>query len=156
MEFGYPFTISEENGEFLVSFPDVPEALTSGASLEEARVLAADALLAALGGYMDDRRTIPTPSLAPSESEVIYLQPLHAAKIALYIAMLKEEVTNVIVAKRLDRDEKEIRRMLDLDHCTKIETINHALQQVFSSPYRLVTSLQTNESKKSVGMINAA
>ena len=43
----------ESASEFLVTFPDVPEALTSGVTLEEARAAAPDALWTALVGYVE-------------------------------------------------------------------------------------------------------
>ena len=55
---------SDESGSVLVSFPDIPEALTEGASEQEALVEAEDCLAAALGGYIKDRRDIPQPTSA--------------------------------------------------------------------------------------------
>ena len=42
----------QEDGSVLVSFGDVPEALTEGATQEEAIFEAEDCLVAALGGYV--------------------------------------------------------------------------------------------------------
>ncbi len=48
----YAAVVTEPNpGEFLVAFPDVPEAITGGSSLEEAVSNAPDALAAALEHY---------------------------------------------------------------------------------------------------------
>jgi antitoxin HicB len=50
MEFAYPIDlIPQADGNFLVSFPDIPEALTDGATKNEALSEAADCLIAALG-----------------------------------------------------------------------------------------------------------
>ena len=139
MEFAYPFTVRKTSGEYLVKFPDVPEAITGADSREEAAALARDALLAALGGYVDDRRDIPQPSARKGKQLVAYLDPLEAAKLALYIAMQEKGLSNVGLASRLRMDEKAVRRMLDLDQKTKIDTIHDALRHVFD--YRLVTSM---------------
>jgi antitoxin HicB len=49
----YPATIEQdEDGQFIVSFRDVPEALTSGETLEEALAEAVDCLVVALDGYV--------------------------------------------------------------------------------------------------------
>ncbi|EAZ89170.1 hypothetical protein CY0110_31750 [Crocosphaera chwakensis CCY0110] len=56
---------------------------------------------------------------------------LMAAKLSLYIAMRREGMTNVDLAQRLNVDEKIVRRMLDLDYSTKIQSISNALQNVF-------------------------
>ncbi len=63
MRYVYPFTLEpDETGELIVEFPDVPGALTSGAAAAEAKALAEDCLIAALGGYIERRRPIPAPS----------------------------------------------------------------------------------------------
>ena len=54
----------QEDGSILVSFPDIPEALTEGETEREALVEAEDCLVAALGGYVQARRAIPRPSPA--------------------------------------------------------------------------------------------
>jgi antitoxin HicB len=53
-----------EPGEFLVTFPDVPEALTQGDGIVDARAQAGDALAVALDGYAERGRPIPQPVTA--------------------------------------------------------------------------------------------
>lgn len=145
MELAYPFNIETQNDEYIITFPDIPEAITGANTREEAVALASDALIAALGAYMEAKQEIPTPSPKSSQQEMAYIPPLAAAKVALYLAMKKEKLSNVSLGDRLGVDEKAVRRMLDLDHATKIETINNALQSVFANRYRLVTSIQSIE-----------
>ncbi len=58
----FPVQLSAQpGGPILVSFPDVPEALTEGESRAEAMILAVDCLMAALGGYISQGRDIPRP-----------------------------------------------------------------------------------------------
>ncbi len=139
MEFAYPFNVRKAEGEYIVTFPDVPEAVTGAATRADALALARDALVAALGGYVDDRRDIPKPSVRRGKQFVAYLDPLEAAKLALYIAMQEKNLSNVGLAGRLRMDEKAVRRMLDLDQKTQIDTIHSALRHIFD--YRLVTSM---------------
>lgn len=54
----------QEDGTILVSFPDIPEALTEGETEDEAMAQAQDCLIAALGGYVAARRPIPRPAQA--------------------------------------------------------------------------------------------
>lgn len=138
MRLAYPFKVRKDDGEFIVIFPDVPEALTGANSKQEAIELAKDALIAALRGYIDDKRDIPAP--ADTGKYFAVLSPLEAGKLALYIAMREEGVSNVALGKRLNMAEGAVRRMLDLDHGTKIETIFDALEKVFH--YQLVTSME--------------
>ena len=57
-------------GTVLASFPDVPEALTEGETEQEAVTEARDCPVAALGGYVELRRSIPKPSPARGRPSV--------------------------------------------------------------------------------------
>jgi len=50
-----------------------------------------------------------------------------ALKVALYLAVREAGITKVQLAKSLNTDEKEVRRILDPHHGTKIHTIERAL-----------------------------
>jgi antitoxin HicB len=128
LQFIYPYIVFQsEDGAWQVRFPDVPEALTEGADAVEAHALATDALLAALGGLMKQRRDIPRPS-ATEDRPVSIVPMLPAAKLALYQAMRERGMNNVALARELGLLEGEVRRMLDLDHQTKIGTMETALR----------------------------
>lgn len=119
-----------------MAFPDVPEALTGARRRERARALAHDALITALRGYVDDRRELPVPS---GGAQIVHLSPLEAAKLGLYSAMRERGLSNVALGKQLGMAEGAVRRMLDLDHNSKIETIAEALERVFH--YRMVSTM---------------
>lgn len=135
----YPVTLDDGNGGgFLVTFPDVPEALTEGATMQDALAEAEDCLIAALGGYVEARRNIPAPSPAKGRP-LVSLPALVAAKVALYCAMQEQGVGNAALARKLDTVEGSIRRLLDLDHRShigQVEAALHALGQ------RLVVAAQ--------------
>ena len=59
----YPaqFEAAPEGG-FVVTFRDIPEAITQGDTRAEALEMAADALLTAMDFYFEDRRPVPPPS----------------------------------------------------------------------------------------------
>ena len=130
MHFIYPYTVEQsDDGAWQVRFPDVPEALTEGATEAEAHELAADALVSALGGLEKLRRDIPEPS-KPRHRPVVVVPVLQSAKLALYQAMREHGLNNVTLSKKLGKAENEVRRMLDLDHQTKIGALESALQQL--------------------------
>ena len=53
----YPYILTpDDNGTFLVTFPDIPEAAAVGEDEESAAIEALDGLLCALDGYFEDRR----------------------------------------------------------------------------------------------------
>ena len=61
----YPVRLEPaEEGGFVVTFPDIPEAITQGEDEAEAMVWALDALETMLDSYMGDRQRIPYPSPA--------------------------------------------------------------------------------------------
>lgn len=107
MKFEYPLNIAEQDdGSYLVAFPDIPEALTDGETVNEAMSEASDCLIAALGGCIKENRYIPKPSLAEPGQKTIVLPPLVSAKVALYQAMREADVTCVEIGKRLGVSEK--------------------------------------------------
>jgi antitoxin HicB len=50
-----------------------------------------------------------------------------AAKAALYLAMREAKISNVKLAKQLGCDEKDVRRLLDPRHSSRITTLQAAL-----------------------------
>jgi antitoxin HicB len=50
-----------------------------------------------------------------------------AAKAALYLAMREAKISNVKLAKQLGCDEKDVRRMLDPRHNSRITALQAAL-----------------------------
>ncbi len=60
--FDYPVTLTPDDGTVLVTFADVPEAITFGADEGEALRNAIDALETGLSFYVDVGRPPPQPS----------------------------------------------------------------------------------------------
>ena len=128
MRLAYPIDLTPQaDGSFLVSCPDIPEALTDGETKTEALSEAADCLIAALGGYINDRRNIPRPSSPKLGQTTVIVPPLVSAKLALYQAMHEAKITRVALGKRLGVSEGAVRRLLDLDHKSHIGQVDAAL-----------------------------
>lgn len=128
MRYVYPVTLEPQpEGGFTVTFPNVPGATTEGDTKAEALRNAADALVAALGGYIELRKAIPAPTRPAKGQGSVALDALAAAKLGLYGAMRAADVSNVDLAKRLGVTEAVVRRLVDLDHASKIESIQAAL-----------------------------
>ncbi len=123
----YPIILTKEGKTVMAEFPDVPEALTVGANEKEALAWALDALVVALTGYLDDRRDIPQPSKVKPHQKLVVLPPLIASKLAIYQIMRDQNVTQAELASRLDCDGRHIRRLLDLDHYSRLDLIDEAL-----------------------------
>jgi len=128
MKTGYPVIFTPaEDGTVIAQCVDVPEALTYGETEDEALEEAEDALVVALIGYVEAQRKIPAPSRPAKGQRVLVLPALVAAKLALYQTMREQAITNVELAKRLSLSEAAIRRLVDLDHSSKIEKVEAAL-----------------------------
>jgi antitoxin HicB len=128
MRYEYSARLSrDEDGRIVVRFRDVPEALTDGADRAEALHEAADALGAALAGYVLTHADIPPPSAARRGEVAVAVPPLVATKLALYQAMREQKVSNVELARRLGVTEAVVRRLVDPDHRSRIEKVEAAL-----------------------------
>src|SRR5262245_35912654 len=95
----YPARVVRDGDGFMVSFPDIPEALTSGASRAEALEMAADALTTAMDFYFEDRRAVPPPSAAKRGQVIIDLPPSVAAKVLLLNEMVAQGTRNADLAR---------------------------------------------------------
>lgn len=113
------FIEEAEPGAFLVTFPDVPEAITQGDDLREARGNARDALAAALEGYLEAGRDFPERAeLDPDGGKPgvelfdVAVEPALAARALLTRQMKVQGLSKVGLAQRMNRDEKAVRRIL--------------------------------------------
>jgi antitoxin HicB len=124
----YPALFEPDGSGFVVSFRDIPEALTQGDTLEEAREMAADALLTAMDFYFEDKRPVPSPSKAKKGEELVALPASVSAKILLLNEMIGQGVTPSELARRLNTRPQDVNRIMKLEHATKIDTIAEALE----------------------------
>lgn len=123
--------LPERNGKgFHVRFPDLPEALTGGADLEDTRQQAADCLAEALAGRIRRGDRIPRPAKPKRGHHSIGVPLYLAPKLALYLAMRDRGMRKTELAKRLGVSETVVRRMLDPKHATKPEKIQAALAEL--------------------------
>lgn len=127
--FCYPVTLSrgDKPGRYTVTFRDVPEAITWGDGLEDALWQAADCLEEAMAGRVRRGDDIPVPSRPKKGQHVVPVPAPMASKIALYLAMRESNISKVELARRLGCDEKEVRRLLDPRHPSKLARIEEAL-----------------------------
>jgi antitoxin HicB len=124
----YPVSIRKgRDGRYLARFPDVPEALTDGATKAEAYLEAKDALAEALMSRMADKEDIPAPSEPRGRLLPVALDPTVALKVALYDAVREQGLTIADLARLLGVDHKEARRLLDPHHVSKLPRLRQAL-----------------------------
>lgn len=124
MRFAYPVEYEPQEGGYLVTFPDVPEAITDGRTKEEAAERAVDGLVTALSFYIDANEPLPTPGKGRAYAVVPALQ---AAKLALYQAMRSGKVSSAELARRLGATDTVARRLVNLRHRSHIDQVIKAL-----------------------------
>ncbi len=125
--FDYPVNLKPaEEGGYIVTFPDVPEAITQGEDRDEALFAARDALETALSFYLDEQKDLPKPG-RPGKRPTVSPSALACAKLAVYQAMRERGVGRAELARRLGWHLQQIARVLDLDHASRLDQIEAAL-----------------------------
>jgi antitoxin HicB len=120
-------TRDRNDGGFVVTCRDFPEAITQAETPDEAMLEAADCLEEAIAARIDDGRDIPMPTEVLRGEKLVSVPPSMALKAAVYLAVREAGLSNSELARRMQLDEKEARRILDPHHPTKIARIEAAL-----------------------------
>jgi antitoxin HicB len=106
----YPAVLTRDGDGWMVAFPDIPEALTSGATREEALEMAKDALKTAMEFYFEERRPVPLPSKVTRGQDAVELEPSVAAKVLLLNEIVKQNVRPTDLARKLGTTPQENRK----------------------------------------------
>jgi antitoxin HicB len=122
----YPVILTPDDGSILVTFPDVPEAITFGADEDEALLQAVDALESALSFYVDDRKPLPVPSKPKRGQRTVRPSALECAKLGVYQAMTTQGVKKAELARRLGWHMPQVDRLFDLKHASRLDQIEAA------------------------------
>lgn len=130
LEYIFPATIEQDDaGIYVVAFRDVQEAMTEGDTLEEAIQMASGALQAAFESRMMDDEDIPQPSKKRTKELLIEVPIVTALKAAIYAELRNQGISRSELARILEVDVKEIRRILNIRHNTKAgrleDTLHH-------------------------------
>lgn len=124
--FDYPVTLAPDGDTVLVTFADVPEAITFGADEDEALLQAVDALESALALYVADRLPLPTPSRPKRGQRTVRPSPLECAKLGVYQAMTEQGIKKAELARRLGWHMPQVDRLFDLRHASRLDQIEAA------------------------------
>jgi antitoxin HicB len=123
--FNYPVVLTQDGDTILVTFPDVPEAITFGDNEEEALVQAVDALETALSFYVDARKHLPEPSDCPG-LPTVRPSALEGIKLAVYREMMIQGVRKADLARRLGWKAPQVDRLFDLGHASRLDQLEAA------------------------------
>lgn len=124
--FDYPVTLTPDGDTFLVTFADVPEAITFGADEGEALLNAVDALETGLSFYVDARKQLPSVSKAKPQQKTVRPSALECAKLGVYQAMMEQGIKKAELARRLSWHMPQVDRLFDLRHASKLDQIEAA------------------------------
>jgi len=128
MNFNYPAQITQcEDGRHLVTFRDIPHAITDGATIEEATMEAKGCLEEAIASLINDELDIPEPTKPVNEELLIRISAQFSAKVAFYIAFKASGLNKSQLARKLNLNEKEVRRMLNAKYQTKVSRLEEGL-----------------------------
>lgn len=124
--FNYPVTLTLDDSTVLVTFADVPEAITFGADEQEALLQAVDALETGLSFYVDARQPLPLPSKAKRGQKTVSPSALECAKLGVYKAMTDQGMRKAELARRLGWHMPQVDRLFDLRHASRLDQIEAA------------------------------
>lgn len=124
--FDYPVTLTPDGDSVLVTFADVPEAISFGADEDEALLNAVDALETALSFYVDARAALPKVSKPKRGQHTVRPSALECAKLGLYQAMTEQGIKKAELARRLGWHMPQVDRLFDLRHASRLDQLELA------------------------------
>jgi antitoxin HicB len=126
----------DRRGNVVVTFADVPEAITQGKGEADAKEMASEALGLALLTYVLLGKKLPAAKA--KRGVEITVKPEVALKLGVLEAFHSAGISQSEFARRIGKGEKEARRILDPKHPTKLPTLSSALK-VFGK--RIIVSI---------------
>ncbi|CCD08392.1 type II toxin-antitoxin system HicB family antitoxin [Legionella pneumophila] len=114
----------QDDGKFLVSFPDFLEAITEGNDIEEAIFNASEVLTLTIEGRIDEKMEIPEPSEINDEN-YLFIPPAASAQSALLVRWARSHTDHTIaeVARAMNTSWPAISRLEDPHHSPNIKQL---------------------------------
>lgn len=120
----------DADSDYGVSFPDLPGCVTAGATLDEARDMAAEALALHLEGMAEDGEAVPEPS----SLEEVMANPVNRDGVAVLVAAPAPAVKSVRINVTLPADVLEqIDRHAESEGFTRSGFLAHAAKKVLAA-----------------------
>jgi len=121
--FDYPVTLTPDGDTVLVTFKDIPEAITFGVNKDEALLHAIDALETGLSFYVDARKQLPVASKPKRGQKTVRPSALESAKLGVYQAMTEQGIRKAELARRIGWHTPQVDRLFDLRHASRLDQI---------------------------------
>lgn len=120
----------DAGSDYGVSFPDFPGCVTAGATLDEARDMAAEALALHLNGLVEDGEAVPEPS----SLEEIMTDQVNRDGVAVLVAAPAPAVKSVRINVTLPADVLEqIDRHAESEGFTRSGFLAHAARKALAA-----------------------
>lgn len=138
MQIRYPATFElQEDGRWLVLFPDLPDTFTEGVTLEEAQFNAAEVLSAMLAYKLDNGCELPAPTQGLESAH--YVAPDAKTQAAMLLQQARAERTLSDMARAMQTSWAAAQRLEDPSHWPSLRALEKAAAVLGK---RLVLSLE--------------
>lgn len=133
--FNYPVDLLVEDDGVTVTFPDIPECITCGDTIDEALFHAKDALETVLFEmYIDEDKLLPIPSELKQGQYIVTLDMQGCLKLHLYATMKQQNVKLAYIAKELNLPWNNAKRMLTRHYNAKMDKYEAAFRVLGTVP----------------------
>jgi antitoxin HicB len=111
----YPANFKKDGKFFVVSFPDIPEAITQGEGMEDAVAMAEEVLRLSMDFYFEGHRAVPAPSKKKRGQILIELPAKVSAKVVRWNERLRTTAVNSSKTSQVGSASEEM-EMFDPPH----------------------------------------
>ncbi len=132
---------------YMVSFPDLDEAITEGESLEEALFNASEVLTLTLEGRLDEGMEIPKPSKNKGKNNYYSIVPSARVQAALLIKKAKGQHSIAELARALETSWPAAARLEDPHHWPTLRQLERAANATGKT---LILSFDNSSSQSSL------
>jgi antitoxin HicB len=130
VEYPARFVHDRKGGGFVVTFPDIPEAITEGNTIEEAMRMAEEALEVALTFYTERGVDLPEPGVSRKGLRLVRVPALSEAKFILYSALRSQGIRKIELARRMGCSPSQVDRLLDIQHRSRLDQLEAAFAAI--------------------------
>lgn len=117
-------------GGYLVTCRDLPEMISNGNTQEHALLKVADSIIKTIANYIEGRRPVPVASVPEKNERPVILPVLITAKTALWNTMIETGTRRIDLARLLGVHLPQVGRLINVQHSSKIESIETALSHL--------------------------
>ncbi len=115
----------QKEGGFTVTFPDIPEAITEGDTLEEAMFNAQEVLTGCLEQRIEDGEQVPTPTGRHGKNHRL-VSPSAAVQAAILVRFSKEGKSLADLARALGTSWPSAQRLENPKHSPTLKQLERA------------------------------